>query len=487
MQKPHIASQAVALDREGEIVLQNVPQTTGRYLVLFRDDAGEAGFKQLASTMRVARAQDFKESMFNEEQVGDCDAVYLDRLNAAIVAAEPDRFSPERVTSGGDSAILAVEPEYVMYAFNTPSNYGMAAVDEIAEPLPEVFESPTPEPQLQGLPPLEYLRGYRDAVNSLYDRLTGADGAMTANRFALPRPLPRLINETSNTWGVQVTRVVRSTFSGRGIKVAVLDTGMDLNHPDFQGRRIVSSSFVPGEAVQDQHGHGTHCIGTACGPKTPPILPRYGAAYECDIYAGKVLSNGGSGASGWILAGINWAVANGCQVISMSLGSAVAPGQSYSTVYEAVAQRALRAGTLIVAAAGNDSARNQNIFRPVGSPANCPSIMAVAALSSDLSMAWYSNRGINGNGGQIDIAGPGGPSTRAGQPGLAVYSSWPMPRRYNRISGTSMATPHVAGIAALFAQATGQRGAALWALLQQRALRLNLPSADVGAGLVQAP
>ena len=69
-------------------------------------------------------------------------------------------------------------------------------------------------------------------------------------------------------------------WSGTGIKVAVLDTGMDLGHPDFAGRGIISRSFVPGEAVQDEHSHGTHCIGTALGSDRPGTLPRYGIAHE---------------------------------------------------------------------------------------------------------------------------------------------------------------------------------------------------------------
>jgi subtilisin family serine protease len=109
------------------------------------------------------------------------------------------------------------------------------------------------------------------------------------------------------------------------VKVAVLDTGLDLGHPDFAGRQITAQSFVQGEQVQDGHGHGTHCIGTACGPRTPGRLPRYGIAYQAQIFAGKVLSNAGSGGDGGILAGIDWAIRNGCAVVSMSLGSPVEP------------------------------------------------------------------------------------------------------------------------------------------------------------------
>ncbi|WP_191062085.1 S8 family serine peptidase, partial [Geminicoccus harenae] len=133
-------------------------------------------------------------------------------------------------------------------------------------------------------------------------------------------------------------------------------------------------------------------------------------------------------------------------------------------------------GSLIVAAAGNSSQR-PNRLAPVGHPANCTSIMAVAAVDQRLEVAWFSCAGLNPQGGQIDLAAPG----------VAVYSAWPG-TLYNTINGTSMATPHVAGIAALFAEADpNARGQALWARLVQTARRLDQPARDVGTGLVQAP
>src|SRR5262249_25853002 len=295
---------------------------------------------------------------------------------------------------------------------------------------------------------------------------------------ALPEVEAAFVDTAQATWGLQATRVVNSRFSGRRVRVAVLDTGFDFQHPDFNGRAIVQQSFVPGQTPQDGFGHGTHCIGTAMGPLRPPVGRRYGCAYGADIFVGKVLNNQGSGNDQGILAGINWAITNQCRVISMSLGAPVQVGEPFSPIYEAAAQRALSRGTLIIAAAGNESRRSQGIFRPVGRPANCPSIMAVGALDSQLRIADFSCRGINANGGAVDIAAPG----------VAVYSSWPMPARYNTISGTSMATPHVSGIAALWSEARGgASGAAPWHLLSRTARRPMLPAPDRGAGVVAGP
>jgi subtilisin len=269
------------------------------------------------------------------------------------------------------------------------------------------------------------------------------------------------------TWGLSACLVPPSKFSGKAISVAVLDTGLDLGHPDFAGRAIVSNSFV-GQPVQDMHGHGTHTTGTACGPVAPAgAVPRYGIAYDAQIFVGKVLTNSGSGTTGTILAGMNWAIANGCQVISMSLGGQIPIQAAYTNAGAA----ALAKGSLMIAASGNASNRPSHIAI-TGAPANSPTIMAVAALDSSLQVAPFSN------GGKIEIAGPG----------VNVYSSYPRPMLYNTMSGTSMATPHVSGVAALWAESNPTlRGGSLWAKLQATAKGLALPATDVGSGLVQAP
>jgi subtilisin family serine protease len=386
---------------------------TGRYLVLLEDDSAAAAAAMMSQVAGLRVASTADSAGAGAtDMFAAADGLILHELGVAVVTAEPEQAAQLALAAAGDSPIATVEPERIVHAIS---------VAPVAE----------------------------------------ADTAA---------------DETAFTWGLQAVRAPLSSATGAGVRVAILDTGVDLQHPDLSGRNLVTSSFIQGQAVQDGHGHGTHCIGTAAGARDPETGPGYGLAYRADIYAGKVLSNEGSGSDGGILAGIAWAVANGCAVVSMSLGAATRPGAPFSVVFERAAKRALGRGTLIVAAAGNESQRSAGRIAPVGHPANCPSILAVGAIDVSGAVADFSCGTVD-DIGQVDLAGPG----------VDVYSSWPMPTKTRRISGTSMATPHVAGVAALISDQYGARDWELWARLTQTAKRLNLPSTDVGAGLVQAP
>ena len=418
---------------------------TGRYLVTFKEGAKEEGAKSLGTQgrgMRVADARDFEGQSVSMEAIGDADAVVFPEIGVALVgsAAAQERGMGVQAEEAADSPVESIDPEYFVFAANTQAEYmrSLAISGEGATT------------------GNDYLRGFLRAAETIAKDLQAA-GMGQPTQLAIEESIAVL----GATWGLNACKVPPSVRSGLGIKVAVLDTGMDLGHPDFVGRLFTTAMFV-GQPVQDLHSHGTHCIGTACGPNAPAgTTPRYGIGYRTRIFAGKVLSNSGFSVGGSVLAGMNWAIANRCEVISMSLEGGGGPVPAYT----AAGNAALNAGCLIIAAAGNEAS-------PTGQPANSPSIMSVASLDQNLAPSSFSNFG------KIEIAGPG----------RDVFSSVPRPTRYGFKSGTSMATPHVAGCAALWAETSANlRGLALWRKLQATAKRLPLPASRVGAGLVQAP
>ena len=407
---------------------------TGRYLVTFKEGAAEAGISELqAGGLNVADANEV--DFVGVSALDDADVLSFPHLGVAVVAGDPahaqDLTAQSEVAS--DSAIKVIEPELFVFSDSGLEGYLQGADAGVSE----------------------YLRGFVRAATTIREDLAGAAGPTSAEVE------PQLLGAT---WGLTACGVPPSTKSGAEIKVAVLDTGFDVAHPDFPAARFGGrQSFVAGQEVQDLHSHGTHCIGTACGPKSPAgPTPRYGIAYRASIFVGKVLSNTGSGTQASVLAGMNWAIAQGCQVISMSLGSS-AP---VNAAYTAAGQAALNSGCLIIAAAGNSCPN------PTGSPANSPTIMSVASLDKDLRLSSFTQLG------KIEIAGAG--------PRRLLVGADAGPLRHK--SGTSMATPHVAGCAALWAQTSPNlRAMSLWRKLQETAKPLPLPATQVGAGLVQAP
>jgi subtilisin len=280
------------------------------------------------------------------------------------------------------------------------------------------------------------------------------------------------------TWGISAVAATQCPHSGRGIKIAILDSGFDGGHPDFVGRNIHYWSAYGDSAARDILGHGTHCAGTAAGPTaTTAGRMRYGIAHEAELRIYKVLDDSGTGGDFDVLAGIEQALADGCDLLSMSFGRGAEEGTAPHPAYEDAAQIGLERGCLFVAAAGNSSSRDVGYIAPIDYPANSPSVMAVGAVDSRLRIANFSCGAPVGTSG-VDIAAPG----------AGVFSSVPMPRKYRRLRGTSMAVPHVVGVAALWAQQDqGLRGRALWAALTSNAQGLNIDKAHVGAGLVQAP
>jgi len=294
-------------------------------------------------------------------------------------------------------------------------------------------------------------------------------------------------NTASTTWGIQATNVSKSKFTGKDVKIAVLDTGFDFTHPDFTGRVIHRKSFV-GRQAKDREGHGTHCAGIAAGSRKGKAGVRYGVAPGSRLYVGKILDDAGEGSDGLALAGIEWALEKGCQVINMSFGAPVQRGEGYSAIFEEVAQTAMANHCLLIAATGNESDRAEGLIAPINHPANCPSIMAVGALTESLKIANYScgrtaavkskpgSRRGNPPSGEVNIAAPGD----------NILSAW-IGGEHETESGTSMATPFVAGIAALlWEQYPDASAREIWDKLIGRAQPIGLAASEAGAGLVCA-
>ncbi len=244
-------------------------------------------------------------------------------------------------------------------------------------------------------------------------------------------------------------------YNGSGVKIAILDTGIDPTHPDFyvnnHTKIIGMKSFVdfdfnniPDESVQDLHGHGTHVAGIAAG--TGAYLDNItGVAPGAELLVGKVLSNEGYGYDSWIISGIEWAVNNSADIISMSLGGTAYP--IYDPLADAV-NKAVDEGVLVVVAAGNEG--DQGFFT-IDSPGIADKALTVGAVYTYDSLVWFSSRGPTANGTlKPDVVAPGYDiiSARASHTLMGL----PATLKHVAASGTSMATPHVSGAAAIFLQ-----------------------------------
>ncbi|HEX8870014.1 MAG TPA: S8 family serine peptidase, partial [Lentzea sp.] len=226
-------------------------------------------------------------------------------------------------------------------------------------------------------------------------------------------------------------------FTGAGTTVAVLDTGIDSTHPDLQGAVVEEKNFTQAATTDDKFGHGTHVASTITGDG------KYrGIAPDAKLVNGKVLDDNGSGTESGVIEGMEWA-ATKAKVVNMSLGSN-SPSDGTDIVSQAVNRLTAEHGALFVVAAGNSG-------RQVASPAAADAALTVGAVDRDDKLAPFSSRGPRAGDGAIkpDITAPGVDIVAAKAKNGVIGT--PVDENHVALSGTSMATPHVAGAAAILA------------------------------------
>ncbi|WP_406468215.1 S8 family serine peptidase [Streptomyces sp. NBC_01594] len=395
--------------------------------------------------------------------VGGNTYVYPDSARPYLAAGALDQqlFNVTRLVADGyDDARLERLPLIVTYG---GKESGAATLRRRGDALPGDVTGVRPLTSVNGVA----LAADRDDTDALWSALTGVAADATAPS-AIQDAAPAFKGGVAKVWldgkaeatlsdsvaQIGAPEVWSGGNAGEGVDVAVLDTGYDPGHPDLQDAVEDSDSFVPGEDVTDRNGHGTHVASTIAGSGAASDGKEKGVAPGVNLHVGKVLSNAGSGYDSWILAGMEWAARDAhARVISMSLGSSQnADGDT--VLARAVNELSAETGALFTIAAGNNGPDAQT----VRSPGTADAALTVGAVDASDAIADFSSRGPRYGDDALkpEITAPG-VGILAARSQYAANGSGD----YIGYSGTSMATPHVAGVAALVAAAhpdwTGSR------------------------------
>lgn len=319
-------------------------------------------------------------------------------------------------------SVWAPTPERMIIVFHNTPDVGLVAqhgqVHQTFHVIPAVVAT-LPQPAIHALeknPLIKYIQPdyYRQYINPLVD-IKGKPGPP-------PEEVP---------WGVDRidADLAWSTTKGTGVKVAIVDTGIDMDHPDLQANVKGGYNTLVGtkgkykdpDDFNDDNGHGSHCAGIVAAVDND--IGVIGVAPEAWLYGVKVLDGAGFGYDSDIIEGIQWCIDNGMQVCSMSFG-----GYDDDQAFHDAIDAGWDAGIVMVAAAGNEGYEDPDLL-----PAGYSSCMAISAMDSSDEIASWSNYGS-----EIELAAPG----------VSIYSTY-KGGRYTTMSGTSMACPHVSGVAAL--------------------------------------
>ncbi|MFD4350168.1 S8 family serine peptidase [Streptomyces coelicoflavus] len=297
----------------------------------------------------------------------------------------------------------------------------------------------------------EALRVPADDLGAFWKRLTPDPGKVSAAANAPRVWLDGRVHASLDRSTAQIgaPEAWKAGYEGDDVKVAVLDTGVDAGHPDLAGRITEAKNFSTGTGAGtgDGNGHGTHVASTVGGSGAASHGSRKGVAPGADLLIGKVLGDDGSGSESQVIDGMEWAVGRGADIVNLSLGSD-APSDGTDPMSQTLNELSKSSGALFVVASGNSGPGTGTI----GSPAAADAALTVGAVDRDDTLADFSGRGPRPGDDAVkpDVTAPGVGIVAARAAGTTLGTV--VDDHYVAASGTSMATPHVAGAAALLAQ-----------------------------------
>ena len=404
-----------------------------RYLVTYTDGSISA---ENATGILGVKKEKFKEGvsfMETEATPSKDDILHFESLGISSVELSADEVQKISILEG----VMAVEEDVEMFALKSQEEHEQQFMELFTDLDKEVEYHETEQNH-------DFTGAYDQALIDLFGaflKLRGKTALIDKDSFilpALPEPKTRLQPVPWNISMVKAPLAWRRGINGRGVKVAILDTGI-AKHRDL----TISGGtcFVQNQSsYNDIHGHGTHCAGVVAARNNSTGV--VGVAPNAKLYAVKVLNDQGSGMTSWIIAGLEWCVKNKIDVASMSLGGTSYPMAAYASAIK----RCQNNGVVVVIASGNYYGTS---FPWVCAPAN--SILPGQPNASPIAVGAIDNRkqiaGFSSRGGKFEPWN----QVFSVAPGVSIKSTWPG-NEYRTLHGTSMACPHVAGLAALIAQ-----------------------------------
>ncbi|WIY00858.1 S8 family serine peptidase [Amycolatopsis mongoliensis] len=458
----------------GPPAVHRITLLTGDVVTYEQDGAGHRT-AQVEPAVRPDRPQ----PAFHITTTGEGLLVYPSDALALVSsgALSRDLFNlTELAEDGRDDSASATIP--VIARYGGKAGLSATALDAKGKAFPRTHRR-IPLPTANGVGLQVEKAGAADFWRSLVSRDPAGKPTLAAgvSEVRLDRKVHVALDRSTAQVGAPVAW--KQGLTGAGTTVAVVDTGIDAQHPDLVGKTIAAEDFSGEGDVADHHGHGTH-VASIIGGTGAASGGRYkGVAPDAKLIVAKVFDASGAGDTAQVMAGIDWVVAQGAKIVNLSLGAGVSDG--YDPLSQQLDTLSAKTGTLFVVAAGNAGPGD----RTVTTPGSASSALTVGALDRDNTLAWFSSRGPRLRDAAVkpEISAPGVGIAAARAAGTSLGD--PVDDFYTRVSGTSMATPHVAGAAAiLLQQHPGTAGDALKNILVSTAKDVGLRWYEQGAGLL---